>query len=76
TNPSCHLANAQADAALTAYRANTGSLLAVAEANHRVIDTALDRLTLEAKTARGWADLAFLVPLPTAQTEPAARDSK
>ncbi|MHA7684118.1 TolC family protein [Cupriavidus sp. PET2-C1] len=70
------LANAQADAALTAYRANTGSLLAVAEANHRVIDTALDRLTLEAKTARGWAELAFLVPLPTAQTEPAARDSK
>ncbi len=70
------LANAQADAALTAYRANTGSLLAVAEANHRTIDTTLERLALEAKTARLWADLNFLIPLPTAQTEPAAKDLK
>ncbi|CAJ0708753.1 hypothetical protein LMG19089_04760 [Ralstonia edaphis] len=66
------LANAQADAALTAYRSNTGSLSAVAEANHRAIGIAQERLTLEAKTAKLWADLAFLVPLPTAQTEPAA----
>jgi len=65
------LANAQADAALTAYRSNTGSLAAVAEANHRAIDTAQERLALEAKTAKLWADLAFLVPMPTAQTEPA-----
>lgn len=65
------LANARADAALTAYRANTGPLLAVAEANHRAIDTALERLILEAKTAKLWAELSFLVPLPTAQTEPA-----
>ncbi len=70
------LANAQAEAALTAYRANTGSLLAVAEANHRAVDTALERLTLEAKTAKLWADLNFLIPLPTAQTEPATKDSK
>ncbi|CAG2151658.1 hypothetical protein LMG31506_04473 [Cupriavidus yeoncheonensis] len=70
------LANAQADAALTAYRANTGSLLAVAEANHRAIDTAVERLTLEAKTAKLWADLTFLVPLPTAQTEPATKELK
>ena len=70
------LANAQADAALTAYRANTGPLLAVAEANHRAIDTALERLTLEAKTAKLWADLAFLIPRPTAQTEPAMREFK
>nr|WP_315593778.1 TolC family protein [uncultured Cupriavidus sp.] len=70
------LANAQADAALTSYRANTGSLLALAEANHRAIDTALERLSLEAKTARLWADLTFLIPLPTAQTEPAAKDLK
>ncbi|MDF3883380.1 TolC family protein [Cupriavidus basilensis] len=70
------LANAQADAALTAYRANTGPLLAVAEANHRAIDTALERLALEAKTAKLWADLNFLIPLPTAQTEPAAKESK
>ncbi|ANA35764.1 Membrane protein [Ralstonia mannitolilytica] len=62
------LAQAQADAALTAYRANVGSLLAVAEANHRAIDTALERLTLEAKTAKLWADLTFLIPLPTAQS--------
>ncbi|WP_024973253.1 TolC family protein [Ralstonia pickettii] len=68
------LAYAQADAALTAYRANAGSLLAVAEANHRAIDTALERLTLEAKTAKLWADLTFLIPLPTAQTEPATKE--
>ncbi|WP_416047246.1 TolC family protein [Cupriavidus basilensis] len=70
------LANAQADAALTAYRANTGPLLAVAEANHRTIDTALERLALEAKTAKLWADLNFLIPLPTAQTEPAVKELK
>ncbi len=70
------LARAQADAALTAYRANTGTLLAVAEANHRAIDTAMDRLLLEAKTARLWADLNYLVPLPTVQTEAAAREAK
>lgn len=70
------LAQAQADAALTAYRANTGTLLAVAEANRRAIDTALERLTLEAKTAKLWADLTFLIPLPTAETEPAAKDVK
>ncbi|MDF3838753.1 TolC family protein [Cupriavidus basilensis] len=70
------LANAQADAALTAYRANTGPLAAVAEANHRAIDTALERLTLEAKTAKLWADLTFLIPLPTAQTEPAVKELK
>ncbi|CAN7375153.1 TolC family protein [Cupriavidus necator] len=70
------LARAQADAALTAYRASTGTLVAVAEANHRAIDTAMDRLLLEAKTAKLWADLNYLVPLPTAQTEAAAREAK
>ncbi|WP_420997965.1 TolC family protein [Cupriavidus sp. 30B13] len=70
------LAQAQADAALTAYQANTGTLLAVAEANHRAIDTTLERLALEARTAKLWADLAFLVPLPTAQTEPALKEVK
>lgn len=70
------LATTQAEAALTAYRANTGSLLAVAEANRRAIDTALERLALEAKTAKLWADLTFLVPLPTAQTEPATEEPK
>ncbi|RLK31514.1 TolC family protein [Cupriavidus plantarum] len=70
------LANAQAEAALTAYRTNTGSLLAVAEANHRAIDTALERLTLERRTTRLWAELTFLTPLPTAQTQPASKDFK
>ncbi|SOZ05278.1 TolC family protein [Cupriavidus taiwanensis] len=70
------LATSQADAALTAYRANTGTLLAVAEANHRAIDMKVERLTLEAKTAKLWADLTFLVPLPTAQTEPAIKELK
>ena len=70
------LASTQAEAALTAYRANTGSLLAVAEANHRAIDTELERLALEAKTAKLWADLTFLVPLPTAQTESAIKERK
>ncbi|CAG9172761.1 TolC family protein [Cupriavidus pinatubonensis] len=70
------LANAQADAALTAYRANTGTLLAVAAANHRAIETAMERLTLEARTAKLWADLTYLIPLPTAQTEPATGESK
>ncbi|WP_432257338.1 TolC family protein [Cupriavidus sp. TMH.W2] len=70
------LAREQADAALTAYRANTGSLLAVAEANHRAIDTAMDRLLLEAKTAKLWADLNYLVPLPTAQTEAAVQEAQ
>ncbi|SOY44443.1 TolC family protein [Cupriavidus taiwanensis] len=70
------LATSQADAALTAYRANTGTLLAVAEANHRAIDMKVERLTLEAKTAKLWADLTFLVPLPTAQTEPAIKEFK
>lgn len=70
------LTNAQADAALIAYRTNTGTLLAVAEANHRAIDAALERLTLEARTAKLWADLAYFVPLPTSQTEPATKESK
>ncbi|WP_311975743.1 TolC family protein [Ralstonia mannitolilytica] len=70
------LASMQAEAALTAYRANTGSLLAVAEADHRAIDTELERLALEAKTAKLWADLTFLVPLPTAQTESAIKERK
>lgn len=70
------LANAQAEAALTAYRANTGSLLAVAEANHRAIDTAVERLALEQRATRLWAELTFLTPLATAQTEPATKDVK
>jgi imidazoleglycerol phosphate dehydratase HisB len=73
-NATLPLTNAQAEAALTAYRANAGSLQAVADANHRVIDTSLERLSLEQRTTRLWAELTFLTPLPTAQTEPANKD--
>lgn len=70
------LASAQADAALTAYQASSGTLSAIAEANHRAIDTAVERLALEARTARLWAELNYLIPLPTAQTEPAMKESR
>lgn len=71
------LARAQTDAALTAYRAGTGTLASVAEASRKALEIALDRLKLEAATARLWADLAFQIPLPTAgqpaQTQGAQR---
>lgn len=60
------LANAQTEAALTAYRGGAGSLTAVAEASRRALNVSLEQLKLEAATARLWAELAFLMPLPTA----------
>ncbi len=60
------LARAQTEAALTAYRAGTGTLTAVADASRKALNISLERLKLEAATARLWADLAFLIPLPTA----------
>lgn len=63
------LARTQTEAALTSYRAGTGSLAAVAEASRKALNISLDRLKLEATTARLWAELAFLIPLPTA-TQP------
>lgn len=60
------LAKAQTEAALTAYRAGAGSLTAVADASRKALNVSLERLKLEAATARLWAELAFLMPLPTA----------
>lgn len=63
------LSRAQAEAALTAYRGNQGTLTMVTEANRRVLDSELERLSLEAATARLWADLHFLMPLPAAESQ-------
>ncbi len=60
------LAKAQTEAALTAYRAGAGTLTAVADASRKALNISLERLKLEAATARLWADLTFLMPLPTA----------
>ncbi|TDF63890.1 TolC family protein [Cupriavidus sp. L7L] len=65
-NATLPLAKAQTEAALSAYRAGAGSLTAVAEASRKALDLSLERLKLEAATARLWAELAFLMPLPTA----------
>ncbi|MCO4861996.1 TolC family protein [Cupriavidus sp. WGlv3] len=60
------LAQAQTEAALSAYRTGAGSLAAVAEASRKALELSLERLRLEAATARLWAELTFLMPLPTA----------
>ncbi len=56
-------------ASLAAYRGG-GVLAAVLEARRAEIDTRIDRLRLEAETARLWAQLTYLVPaghlVPTA----------
>ncbi|AMR78396.1 MULTISPECIES: TolC family protein [Cupriavidus] len=65
-NTTVPLAKAQTEAALTAYRAGAGTLTAVADASRKALNISLERLKLEAATARLWADLAFLMPLPTA----------
>ncbi len=49
-------------AATTAYRTNTGTLTAVLEARRAEIDTRMERIRLEADTARWWAQLNYLVP--------------
>ncbi|NUO89203.1 MAG: TolC family protein [Cupriavidus sp.] len=60
------LAQAQTEAALSAYRTGAGSLAAVAQASRKSLELSLERLRLEAATARLWAELTFLMPLPTA----------
>jgi len=47
-------------AALAAYRGNSGPLVAVLEARRMEIDTRQDRLRLEMETALLWAQLAYL----------------
>ncbi|WP_265919819.1 TolC family protein [Cupriavidus nantongensis] len=60
------LAQAQTEAALSAYRTGAGSLAAVAQASRKALELSLERLRLEEATARLWAELTFLMPLPTA----------
>jgi len=59
------LARTQTEAALTAYRAGAGTLSAVADASRKALNLSLERLKLEAATARLWAELNFLMPLAT-----------
>ncbi|WP_416047319.1 TolC family protein [Cupriavidus basilensis] len=61
------LAKTQTEAALTTYRAGTGTLAGVADASRKALTVSLERIRLEAATARLWADLTFLMPLPTAE---------
>jgi outer membrane protein TolC len=49
-------------AALAAYRGGPGPLGAVLDARRGEIDTRIERLRLEAETARLWAQLSFLLP--------------
>lgn len=56
-------------AALAAYRGNTGPLGAVLEARRAEIETRMDQLRLEMETARLWAQLNYLAPADHASTE-------
>jgi outer membrane protein TolC len=56
------LAAQRSQAALTAYRAGTGSLTSVLEARRAAIDTQMERLRLEMDTAQVWAQLTYLIP--------------
>lgn len=75
-NTTVPLAKAQTEAALTAYRAGAGTLTAVADASRKALNISLERLKLEATTARLWADLAFLMPLPTAALDPSLQGAQ
>ena len=52
------------EAAMSAYRANSGSLSAVLDARRAEIDTRIERLRIEMDIARLWAQLAFLEGRP------------
>ena len=56
------LASQRTQAAVAAYRGNTGTLNAVLEARRGEIDTRMDGLRLEMDTARLWAQLNYLAP--------------
>jgi outer membrane protein TolC len=56
------LAEQRSSAALSAYRAGTGSLPAVLEARRSAIEVQAQRLDIEADIARLWARLEFLNP--------------
>jgi outer membrane protein TolC len=65
------LAAQRSEAALAAYRGNTGTLSAVLEARRSERETRVQALQLAADTARAWAQLNFLLPEhdPTAARE-------
>ena len=56
------LAALRTQAAVAAYRGNTGPLNAVLEARRSEIDTRMDELRLQMDTARLWAQLNYLTP--------------
>lgn len=56
------LAAQRTQAAVAAYRGNTGTLNAVLEARRAEIDVQMDELRLEMDTARLWAQLNYLTP--------------
>jgi outer membrane protein TolC len=58
------LAEQRTQAALAAYRGNTGSLGAVLEARRNERDTRMQALQLAGETGRAWAQLNFLYPDP------------
>ncbi|WP_242616878.1 TolC family protein [Rivibacter subsaxonicus] len=61
------LARQRVEAALSAYRAGSGSLTAVLEARRTEIDTRMERLRIEMEISRRWAQLEFLdLAVPTA----------
>ena len=70
------LAKAQTEAAMTAYRTGAGTLTAVADASRKALNISLERLQLEASSARLWAELTFLMPLPTAAQNPSLQGAQ
>jgi outer membrane protein TolC len=62
------LAAQRTQAAVAAYRGNTGSLSGVLEARRAEIDTHMDQLRLQMDTARLWAQLNYLAPADHAAT--------
>ena len=62
------LAAQRTQAALAAYRGNTGPLVAVLEARRAEIETRMDQLRLEMDTGRLWAQLNYLAPADHAST--------
>ena len=62
------LAAQRTQAALAAYRGNTGPLGAVLEARRAEIETRMDQLRLEMDTGRLWAQLNYLAPADHSST--------
>jgi outer membrane protein TolC len=67
------LANERTRAALTAYRAGSGTLAAVLDARRAEIAARIERLQLDTDAARAWAQLAHLFAHPIADPHGATR---